>query len=161
MVEIIPERVCAAVEEGVVVLLIGMRINKFWKVWKWLPLMRAMSQMLAELRAHPELGMLSSREHFGLRNISIVQYWNSAEHMRAYAHGGMHLPAWQAFNRNIGTSGDVGIWHETFVVPPGHMESIYVNMPRYGLGLAGSLFPAKGSRATAAKRLSLASGAAA
>jgi hypothetical protein len=53
-----------------------------------------------------------------------------------------HLPAWQAFNRDLGSNGDVGIWHET-----------YVNMPRYGLGLVGSVFPAKGSRATAAKRL--------
>ena len=79
----------------------------------------------------------------------------SAEHLQAYARNSdkTHLPAWQAFNREVGTGGDVGIWHETYVVPQGHAESVYVNMPRYGLGLAGALFPAKGQRATAAKRL--------
>jgi hypothetical protein len=155
MSEIVRERVCAEVEGGVVVFLIGMRINRLWKFWKWLPVMMAMPKMLKELADHPELGMLSVRGQFGLRSFSSIQYWKSAAHLRAYAHaaGGLHLPAWQAFNRSIGTNGDVGIWHETYVVPPGNSESIYLNMPRFGLGVAGTLFPAKGHRASAAKRL--------
>ena len=158
---IIRERVCAEAEGGVVVFLIGMRINKLWKVWTWLPVFFAMPKMLNELAAHPELGMLSARAQFGLRNIASIQYWKSAAHLQAYAQAGdkPHLPAWQAFNRSIGTSGDVGIWHETYVVPGGNLESIYVNMPRYGLGLAGTLFPAKGHRANAAKRLARATSA--
>ena len=159
MSEIIAERVCAEVEGGIVVFLIGVRINTLWKVWRWLPVVIAMPRMLKELAAHPELGMLSSRGHFGPRSAMMLQYWRSAEHLRAFAHGDTHLPAWQAFNRRIGTDGDVGIWHETYVVPPGNLESIYVNMPRYGLGLAGALFPAKGQRANAAKRLGRAGGA--
>lgn len=149
------DRVCAEVEGDIVVFLIGMRINRPWKIWKWLPVARAMPRMLRELEAHPELGMLSARSHFGLRNLMVLQYWKSAEQLQAYAHASSlaHLPAWQAFNRHVGSRGDVGIWHETFVVPCGHSESIYVNMPRYGLGLAGKLFPARGQRATAAKRL--------
>lgn len=155
MPELVTERVCAEVEGEVVVFLIGMRINKLWKVWKWVPVVVAMPRMLKELAAHPELGMLSARPLFGLRNLSVLQYWKSAEHLQAYARASnqTHLPAWQAFNRTIGTDGDVGIWHETYVVPQGHAESVYVNMPRYGLGLAGTLFPAKGQRATASKRL--------
>ena len=155
MSELITERVCAEAEGGVVVFLIGMRVNKPWKVWKWLPVFAAMPRMLRELAARPELGLLSARGHFGLRNFMVLQYWRSAEHLRAYAHAAnqAHLPAWQAFNRAVGTGGDVGIWHETYVVPEGHLESVYVNMPRYGLGLAGALFPAKGQRANASKRL--------
>ena len=102
-----------------------------------------MPKMLKELAAHPELGLLSVRGNHGFRNLSVLQYWKSAE----------HLQAWQAFNQTVGNSGDVGIWHETSVVPDGCAESVYVNMPRYGLGLAGNVFPAKGQRATAAKRL--------
>ena len=155
MSELITERVCAEAEGGVVLFLIGMRLNKPWKVWKWLPVFAAMPRMLKELAARPELGLLSARGHFGLRNFMVLQYWRSAEHLRAYAHAAnqTHLPAWQAFNRAVGTGGDVGIWHETYVVPAGHLESVYVNMPRYGLGLAGALFPAKGERASASKRL--------
>ncbi len=70
MVELINERVCAEVEGDVVVFLIGMRINKLWKVWKWLPVVAAMPKMVKELSAHPELGMLSSRKILGLRNLA-------------------------------------------------------------------------------------------
>ena len=155
MPELINERVCAEAEGGLVVFLIGMRINKLWKPWKWLPVLMAMPRMLKELAAHPELGMLSARGHFGMRNLMVLQYWKSAEHLLAYAHASneAHLPAWQAFNRQVATGGDVGIWHETYIVPSGNAESVYVNMPRYGLGLAGTLFPAKGRRASASKRL--------
>jgi len=155
MDDVINERVCAEVEEQVVVFLIGMRINKLWKVWAWWPVLMAMPRMLEELAAHPELGLLGARGQYGLRNLSVLQYWKSAEHLQAYAHSrdNVHLPAWQSFNKKVGTRGDVGIWHETYVVPSSHAESVYVNMPRYGLGMAGKVFPAKGNRATAAKRL--------
>jgi len=153
--KVIEERVCAEVEDEVVVFLIGMRINRPWKFWTWWPVFTAMPRMLKELAAHPELGLLTARGQFGFRNFSVLQYWKSAKHLQAYAHAKshVHLPAWQAFNQKIGTGGDVGIWHETYVVPKSQMESVYVNMPRYGLGLAGGIFPAKGHRATAAKRL--------
>lgn len=155
MSEIIRERVCAEVEGEIVIFLIGIRINRPWKFWKWLSVFTAMPKMLKELAAHPELGMLSARTHVGLRNAMVLQYWKSAEHLEAFAQATTHshLPAWQAFNQNIGSNGDVGIWHETYVVPQGHAESVYVNMPRYGLGLVASVFPAKGPRATAGKRL--------
>lgn len=114
-----------------------------------------MPRMLKELAANPELGLLSARGHFGMRNLFMVQYWKSADHLLAFARSTdkTHMPAWQAFNRNVGSNGDVGIWHETYVVPEGHREAIYVNMPRYGMGLVGTLFPAKGHRASAGKRL--------
>ncbi len=156
MTDRVNERVCAEVEGEFVVFLIGMRVNRPWKVWKWLPIARAMVRMLQELTAQPEIGLLASRPLPGLLSPALLQYWRSAEHLRAYAHAAdkQHLSAWQAFNRAVGTNGDVGIWHETFVVPAGASEAIYVNMPRFGLGRAGAVHPAKGDRATAAKRLS-------
>jgi hypothetical protein len=161
MATLIAERVCAEVEGEIAVFMIGMRINKLWKFWKWVPVVQAMSKMLAELAANPELGLLSARGQFGLRNVSSIQYWKSAAHLQAFARSNdkTHLPAWQAFNASVGTNGDVGIWHETYVIPAGNLESIYANMPRYGLGRFGTLSPAKGDRATAAKRLLRAGGA--
>lgn len=152
---IIKERVCAEIEGDIVIFLIGMRLNRFWKLWKWFPVLLAMPRMLQELAGHPELGLLHARPQFGLRNLWVIQYWRSLEHLHAYAKAAdqAHLPAWKAFNASIGTSGDVGIWHETYLVSPGHLESVYVNMPRFGLGQAGTLYPAKGARASAAKRL--------
>jgi hypothetical protein len=36
MAKVLPKRVAAEIEGDFVVFLIGMRINKFWKPWKWL-----------------------------------------------------------------------------------------------------------------------------
>jgi hypothetical protein len=155
MTEIIRERVSAEVAEQVVVFAIGMRINRPWKVWQWWPLIPAMSRMLKEQHADESIGLLSTRPMFGLRNIAVLQLWRSAKDLQAYAHdaGHAHLEEWKRFNARIGTSGDVGIWHETYVVPATNIESVFVNMPRYGLGMAGELFPARGKRSSAGKRL--------
>ena len=133
------ERLTHAREGSIVVFLIGMRVNRWWKVRQWLRTARAMPRMLRELGEHPELGMLGGQAWFG-RTTLMVTYWQSAEHLFGYAklRSAQHLPAWRAFNQHIGTNGDVGIWHETYVVEPGAYESVYVNMPAFGLGkLAG------------------------
>ena len=155
MAELVQQRVCAEVEGEFVVFLIGMRINRLWKVWRWLPVLAAMPAMLKELGAQPDLGLLGARSYLGGRVLMVVQHWRSVAQLQAYAHARdrEHLPAWKRFNDRIGTGGDVGIWHETYVVPPGHAESVYVNMPPFGLGLAGALHPATGHRASAAKRI--------
>ena len=57
-----------------------------------------------------------------------------------------------AFNKRIGSDGDVGIWHETYLVPAGRYDCVYNNMPPIGLGMATSLVPAAGRKATAAGR---------
>ncbi len=149
------ERLCAETREDIVVFAIGMRINRIWKPWKWLPVLFEMPPMLKEQAADPAIGLLSTRFMFGGRNIGVLQHWRSTEDLHAYAHGAgrLHMAAWQEFNARIGTSGDVGIWHETYAVPATRIESIFVNMPAYGLGVAGPLFSAKGDRASARKRL--------
>jgi hypothetical protein len=76
----------------------------------------AMPRMLKELRQHPEAGLLSQRSFVSGRVILAQQYWESFEKLLAYAHAtdASHFPAWVAFNREIGKSGTVGIWHETY-----------------------------------------------
>jgi hypothetical protein len=54
----------------------------------------------------------------------------------------MHRPAWAAFNaRARKAAGAVGVWHETFAVPAGGHESIYVAMPPTGLAAATGVVP--------------------
>ena len=52
--------------------------------------------------------------------------------------------------------GDVGIWHETFLVRAGEYEAIYSGMPAYGLGRAGRLAALSAETDTARNRLTLA-----
>jgi hypothetical protein len=127
-------------EEPVVVFLIGMRVNRWWKVRQWLRTALAMPRMLRELAQHPELGMLGGESWFG-RTTILVSYWKSVDHLFGYAklRNAEHLPAWRAFNKHIGQNGDVGIWHETYIVQRGAYENIYVNMPAFGLGKASGM----------------------
>ena len=138
----------------VVVFLIGMRINRAWKVHRWLPVALAMPRMLRELQADSESGLLGFESWLGNPTIS-MQYWRSFEHLERYAKDAtrQHRPAWAAFNRAIATNGDVGIWHETYRVRPGDFECVYNNMPLFGLAKATKQVPASGQRQTASGRM--------
>jgi hypothetical protein len=148
------ERLTASLDGDFVVFLIGARINKPWRVDKWLPVARAMPRMLKELAQQPELGLLHAEMWFS-RTLILVQYWRSMDQLMAYAKSKEreHLPAWRDFNRAVGTDGSVGIWHETYAASPGSHENIYVNMPPFGLGKAGTLHKAVGRRQSAGGRL--------
>ena len=58
MANIVDGRMAAEMDGEFVVFLIGMRINKAWKVHKWLPVILAMPRMLKELHDDPESGFL-------------------------------------------------------------------------------------------------------
>jgi hypothetical protein len=152
MAKVIPQRMAAEIEGDFVVFLIGMRINKPWKLHKWLPVFLAMRPMLKELSQQPDAGFLGSMS----TGLMIVQYWRSFAHLEAYArsHDRLHWPAWVAFNKRTAKSrGDVGIWHETYLVRAGEYEAIYSGMPPIGLGHVGSLVPASGRKETARGRV--------
>lgn len=152
MSEIIPQRMTVEMEGDFVVFLIGMRINKLWKPHKWLPVFLAMPRMLKELQRQPESGFLGATSSGFL----IVQYWRSFAHLEAYArsHDHLHWPAWVAFNKRMAKSrGDVGIWHETYLVRAGEYEVVYSGMPRFGLGRAGNLVAAAGHKDSARGRV--------
>jgi hypothetical protein len=148
------QRMTARMDSEFCVFLIGMRINRPLKIHKWFPVLRAMPRMLRELESNKELGYLGG--HFWLgRTIISLQYWRSVAHLMDYAtnKNRQHLPAWTAFTRSAGNSGDVGIWHETYVITPGSCESIYHNMPPFGLGRVGNLVSAAGPFQHARERL--------
>ena len=154
MANTINQRMTVKMEGDFVVFILGMRINRWWKIHKWLPVVIAMPKMLKELSAKPESGFLGFQMSGGIPPM-IVQYWKSFEHLEAYAkdRNGAHYPAWKAFNTKIKSNGDVGIWHETYKVKAGEYECIYNNMPKFGLGKAGTLVTAVGKLEYAADRI--------
>lgn len=148
------ERLGATFDGPFVVFMIGMRINKPLMLHKWLPVAMAMPRMVRELQRHPELGFVHGEAWSG-RTTIMVQYWRSLDQLLAYARNKEteHLPAWRAFNKAIDANGSVGIWHETYLASPGTYENIYVNMPLFGLGKAGTVYPATGGKQSAAARM--------
>lgn len=153
--QIIRDRVTAKVDqEDFVVFLIGMRVNRPWLIHRWLPVARAMGRMIEELDRAPEMGLRHVESWPGRTSI-MVQYWDSFAALEDYAtnKAAEHVPAWGEFNRMVGSNGDVGIWHETYVVKPGTFECVYNNMPRFGLSRAFETIPASGAYARAATRM--------
>lgn len=149
-------RYTALTEEGMVVFLVGMRINQWWAVHKWWPVFIAMKNMLDDLQQHSEKGMQAAHTHFSWREIIVTTYWQSYEQLEDYARNAeVHLSPWKAFNKEIGASGCVGIWHETFVVAPQQYECVYVNMPIFGLAQSKStrFVKAEGTHETSRLRM--------
>ncbi|HZC78197.1 MAG TPA: DUF4188 domain-containing protein [Ktedonobacterales bacterium] len=156
MADVIPGRFTAQADEPFVVFLIGMRINRFFAFTKWVPTALAMGPMLRTLYQHPEKGFLGGRTMYSWRGVTSVQYWRSFEDLERFSRNtdDPHWSAWRRFSRVVGyKDGSVGIWHETYVVEPGHYEAIYGNMPLFGLAAATRQVPASGRRETARRRL--------
>jgi hypothetical protein len=155
--EIHPEPHTAEIEGDFVVFLIGMRPNKLWKLRKWWPVFTAMRPMVKELSEHPDKGLLAATAAW-IGGPAVVQYWRSFEHLERFARDAddLHLPAWKRFNKAVGSSGDVGIWHETYKVAAGAYECIYRNMPVLGLAAAGRHVPIRAGRERAAERITTA-----
>jgi hypothetical protein len=112
----------------------------------------AMPRMMRVLAADPGRGLLGSRMAIGGRTTTMIQYWRSFEDLERFARDpdDPHLEPWRRFNRKVGASGDVGIYHETFKVRAGDHESIYGNMPVFGLAAAARHVPV-GRRTDAAR----------
>jgi len=156
MAKINKQRVTADVEGEFVVFLIGMRVNRPWKLHRWLPVFMAMPRMLRELAKSPEMGLLGYRQHLANPlSPMVLQYWRSFEDLERFARSkdSTHFPAWVKFNKSVGSNGDVGIWHETYRVAAGGYECVYNNMPDFGLAKATKVVLASGRRETAAGRL--------
>lgn len=139
-------------QEALVVFLIGARVNRFWLLPISLPILSQMNRMLRELLADPESGLLAIQPlGFG----GTVQYWKSYEHLHRYANSSQktHRPTWTRFMARLFKNWAVGVWHETYLVPAGNYESVYTNMPKFGLGRFKDLIPATGSRESSASRL--------
>ncbi len=142
--------------DPLVVFVIGMRINRFAKVGKWLPVLRAMRPMIVELSTDPDSGFMGAEFMLqSLRTVVLIQYWRDFERLEAYARNRdrQHWPAWTDFNRAIGNDGTVGIFHETYCVNAGAFETVYANMPPWGLGRVAGTIPAEGSRNEARGRM--------
>ena len=156
MSNIVKGRMTAELDREIVVFLIGMRINKLWKVHQWWPVAMAMPRMIRELSTQPELGFLHAEQWFG-RTTIMVQYWQSFDHLETYAKNRdhVHLPDGP---HSIGTLVTMemlvyGTKPIAYHLSPGSFETFYGNMPPFGMARATRLVEASGRRNSARERL--------
>ncbi len=150
---------------GLAVFHIGMTIHRPLRVDLWWPAFTAMPRMLAELERNKaaaergeaeDMGFLGAHTLVGATGPWVVQYWRSTDHLIDYAtnRDAVHLPAWRRFNRVARAHpGAVGIWHETFDVPAGRLETFYGNGALVGLGSATGTVPVERRGRAARDRL--------
>lgn len=156
MKNIITKRQTAKIEGSFVVFMIGMRINRFWKFWKWFPVAAKMTPMLKSLLPDKEKGLLHMEVALKLRGPVMIQYWRSFEHLEKFARSKEepHFSAWMEYYKKYASEGSAGIWHETYTVEPGKYEAIYSNMPLFGLAKAGRNIEVNKTLDSAKERLS-------
>ncbi|KAJ3168501.1 hypothetical protein HDU88_001389 [Geranomyces variabilis] len=118
-----------------------------------------MGAMQAELQQNPELGCLHTENFMamdtsGPHSLS-VQYWRNADLLHKYARSRLqkHLAPMMRNIAHQRKSPEAGIYHETYLVRAGEYEAIYVNLPPFGLGLAGRLERPGTTRTTMKQRL--------
>lgn len=149
-------RFTAVREEGTVVFIIGMRINRLLKIRQWLPVMKVFPAMIKELEVDKTLGYMNSETFITGRTILSVQYWKTSDALIDYARGRRHLKAWKNFNQRVKEAGDgVGMYHETHIIQQGDSEVMYINMPEFGFGKANGVEPVTKATHTARQRLNM------
>jgi Domain of unknown function (DUF4188) len=149
-------RKIADAEGGIVVFLIGARINHVRGLRHWWKSFWTMPGMLRELAQDKESGLLGFRLLTrGPRLFVVLQYWENVEKLSDYASDPkrLHHPAWSMYNRAMrGGRTDLGVFHETYLLPSTNFyENIYVNMPEFGLG---TVFGVKNAKKAHVGRLS-------
>ena len=138
---IVRGRFTAAPSPGTVVFMFGMRINSWGEVRHWLSLQRSLRTMIREAESRPASGLLWSTSWREGREVTVLQYWRSMDALMSYAQDTTfsHARAWKTFNHGIGDRGIVGIWHEAYTInadTPGHLHTIYRDIPSRGLAAA-------------------------
>jgi hypothetical protein len=152
---VFPGPYTAGNDREVVVFLIGMRFNSWRALPTALRTFLLMPRMLASLAKSPETGCLGGHVAFGWLTTYTIQYWRSFEELERFAKApdDDHLPAWRWYNTLGEKAAGVGIWHETFRVAAGAYESIYVNMPSFGLAAATTHVPIRTGTRGARERI--------
>jgi hypothetical protein len=99
-------------------------------------------------------GLLSSeRFRFGWDHFGVLQYWSSFDALDAWSHRSPHSDWWRDALERMRKREDLGVYHETFLVPRAGVESIYLDCPPVGLSRFGVRGEAVGPSTTSRDRL--------
>jgi len=153
--QVFPGRYTATPESPkITVFLIGMRANRWWQVGRVWWAVSKMPPMLRYLAQNPDVGLLGAHNWFG-RTTLLLSYWQSPEQLQRFAadRDAPHLQPWRYFMRTLQGTGSVGVWHETYEVPVRDLETVYVDMPAFGLAAATRHVPVNAGMQTARQRL--------
>jgi hypothetical protein len=135
---------------NLVVIYLGMRANSLRGLKTLISfgpkIKKAIEEKPDGLLLHEDVIFSLFPPHGGMR-----QYWRDFESLERWARSGSHAQWWREF---LDDPGGAGFWHETYF-RGGQIESVYIDMPKVGMGRFAALEPARGSMFSARRRLGL------
>ena len=144
-----PGKVIADNDEPIVVFVVGLRINRWRALRRWVPLVLTIPTMLHDLTRVPDGGLLGYRLLLGPgpRQAAVLQYWRRPEDLHRFASdpGGPHRAAKHRYWWHYGSTEAVGVWHELLISSEGQHQGMYGNMPPTGLGALRPVRPGQWS----------------
>jgi hypothetical protein len=130
--------------------------------WSAVPHVRGLARDLdraaAEARRSGAGLLQAERFASGLRHRVALQYWRSFEALEAWSRRPPHSDWWRRAVERMRRRGDLGVYHEAFLVPSPGVESIYLDCPPIGLAAFGAVAEPVGPLTTAKQRLGRLSG---
>ena len=99
-----------------------------------------------EEHGHDDFGFLGSTSWLNMGDrktsseIMEVMYFRTTEGLHKFAHSEIHRKAWDWWNKTVKEHPHLSIWHETYQVPAGNWESIYVNSHVSGINSTAHKF---------------------
>jgi hypothetical protein len=144
MAQLFTERMAAEMDDGFVIYINGMRLNKLRALPHWLVANWTVAKMFRQLEADPDSGFLGYTPIFlGFRKGAAMQYWRSLDDLQRFATDpdGPHVPAWTWYNEEADPDGGLGFWAELYVVDGDSFETFFRNVPPIGIGKFAKMVP--------------------
>lgn len=137
---VIPGRWVADPPAGTALVLFGLRVNRWKRVWSWVPLVRSLGRMIDEAtKASDESGLLWATSWRDGRTFTVMSYWRDFDAAMRWSQDSRfhHAGVWRRYNRGrVGDSGDIGLWHEVIAIDPERLHTIYRDVESRGLAAA-------------------------
>ncbi len=99
--------------------------------------------------------LLSERFGFGPGHFGFFQYWQSFEAMETWTRRPPHSEWWRDAVERMRKRGDLGVYHEAYLVPRDRVESIALNCRPVGLAAFGTAGEPVGADTNGRGRLKL------
>jgi hypothetical protein len=122
----------------------------------WLYARRLRTAIVADARraVAEGAGLLNSEAFaFGISQFGVLQYWRSFDDLDSWSRRPPHSEWWRSAVERMRVKKDFGIYHETFLVRPSDVESIYLDCDPVGLAAFGTLDEPVGPLTTSRGRL--------
>ncbi|HEV3167442.1 MAG TPA: phenylacetaldoxime dehydratase family protein [Isosphaeraceae bacterium] len=132
---------------------LGMQVHRLTAMAFAAKLGRAIDRSAGEAIGTGAGLLRSERFAMGWKHFGVLQYWRSFAELEAWSHKEPHVAWWRQAVERGRARGDFGIYHETFLVPRGQIETIYLGCQPVGLATFGAIGEPVGSLTTSRDRL--------